>query len=69
MSKRNGFNKNLTIVKRVERDEIHFDYYPNERVAQSWVDTFNHGNATGHAKIIESDNAPRDDNVDDTVRL
>jgi hypothetical protein len=69
MSKRNGFNKNLTIVKRVERDEIHFDYYPNERVAQSWVDTFNHGNVTGHAKIIDSDNAPRDNNADDTVRL
>jgi len=69
MSERNGFNKNLTIVKRVSGNKIHFDYYPNERVAQSWVDTFNHGNEKGHAKIIDSDNAPSDNGVDDTVRL
>jgi hypothetical protein len=65
MRKRNGFNRNITIVKRVERNEIHFDYYPNERVAQSWVDTFNHGNENGHAKIVDS----KDSNADDTRRI
>jgi len=65
MRKRNGFNRNITIVKRVSGNQIHFDYYPNERVAQSWVDTFNHGNENGHAKIVDS----KDNDVDDTVRL
>ena len=73
MSKRNGFNKNITIVKRVEGDELHFDYYPNRRVAQSWVDTFNLGNENGHAKIVDSDVSLGGGGgavtPDDTVRL
>ena len=69
MSERNGFHRNITIVKRVSGDQIHFDYYPNERVAQSWIDTFNHGNANGHAKIVDSKDAPSDSNADDTRKI
>ena len=67
MSQRNGYNKNITIVKRVCDGEITFDYYPNRRVAQAWCDCFNKQKANGYAVIVESKDKPNSSSTDDTV--